>query len=591
MAVAVVKFKNGKKGMGTPHFDYIMRDGKYAPKADDLERLVISDSGNMPEWAMNDPKFYWSMADELERENGRIYKEHIIALPRGLDDQQLEQLARDLIKEHIGDKHPYSFAIHAPLATDGKEQPHLHFMYSERTLDGIERGADTFFKRYNSKNPSKGGCKKANLAMKKGEARQQAKELRQRIGDTINKHLELANRPERVDMRSKRDIEKAELEQAQAELSQELAELEQLDQVSDFTQDDLKDVLARLQLEQAEIVIVPEQPEPQPTVRLSLAEQRARNRAKKGQDELTPEQRVARAVTTAQHRQFDDDALRKLIETDTAKQATVSNEADQIKKQVDTLKTIVGIVTQQLYERYSQVQPSQLKTLAELHQTVIDGLDDMASREVIPDFDSKVVEYSDSKNNLATIDQVTGRLAQLKAERERLKQAVSTAPQPRPEPQQSIVRSDKGNAPQLTPTPTPRPRPPQPQAQSSERAKLQAKIAEMQNKRLQETIERNRELERELERLNQREQPQTPPDRELSDKAKIGLQTIKNVIDAMPDGEKKDKALQEFERTKATATMQQLEQLAQVDVKVNKQPDIVIQAPSHSQDKNNDVKR
>ena len=261
MAVAVVKFKNGKKSMGVPHFDYIMRDGKYAIKADDLERLVTADSGNMPEWAMNDPKFYWSMADELERENGRIYKEHIIALPRGLDDQQLEQLARDLIKEHIGDKHPYSFAIHAPLATDGLEQPHLHFMYSERTLDGIERGSDTFFKRYNSKHPERGGCKKANLAMRKGEARQQAKELRYRIGDTINRHLELANRPERVDMRSKRDIEKAELEQAQTELSQELAELEQLDQVSDFTQDDLKDVLARLQLEQAEIVVKPNRPQ------------------------------------------------------------------------------------------------------------------------------------------------------------------------------------------------------------------------------------------------------------------------------------------------------------------------------------------
>lgn len=246
--------------MGVPHFDYIMRDGKYAIKADDLERLVTADSGNMPEWAMNDPKFYWSMADELERENGRIYKEHIIALPRELDDQKLTQLARDLVKEHIGDKHPYSFAIHAPQASDGKEQPHLHFMYSERTLDGIERGSDTFFKRYNSKHPERGGCKKANLAMKKGEARQQAKELRYRIGDTINKHLELANRPERVDMRSKRDIERLELEQAQADLEQELAELEQLEQVTDFTPSDLTDVLARLQLEQAEIVVKPPEP-------------------------------------------------------------------------------------------------------------------------------------------------------------------------------------------------------------------------------------------------------------------------------------------------------------------------------------------
>lgn len=306
-------------------------------------------------------------------------------------------------------------------------------------------------------------------------------------------------------------------------------------------------------LEHEIIVESRKQPEPQPTqatpeqpvVRLSLAEQRARNRARKGQDELTPEQRVAKAVTTAQQRHFDDDALRKLIETDTAKQATVSNEADQIKKQVDTLKNIVGIVTQQLYERYSQVQPSQLKTLAELHQNIIDGLDDMASREVILDFDSKVVEYSDSKNNLATIDQVTGRLAQLKAERERLEQAVSTAPEP----------------------PEPRPQP-QAQAQPSDRAKLKAKLEEMQNKRLQETIEETRRLEQELERLNQREQPQTPPEREpqpqtppqverlemvsidprLRYETRKGLEQIKAHIEAMPQGERQNKAIIEFNR-------------------------------------------
>ena len=78
--------------------------------------------------------------------------------------------------------------------------------------------------------------------------------------------------------------------------------------------------------------------------------------------------------------------------------------------------------------------------------------------------------------------------------------------------------------------------------------------------------------------------PPTVQQRELSEKAKIGLQTLKNVINAMPNGEKKDKAMAEFEHTQATATNAQLEQLAQVDVKVNKKPDIVIQAPSQSQD-------
>ena len=95
-------------------------------------------------------------------------------------------------------------------------------------------------------------------------------------------------------------------------------------------------------------------------------------------------------------------------------------------------------------------------------------------------------------------------------------------------------------------------------------------------------------LEPEIERFNGSDKaigtPPPPPERELSDKARIGLQTIKNVIDAMPDGDKKTKAMVEFERTQATATNAQLEALAQVDVRVNKAPDLSIKAPSQSQE-------
>lgn len=492
MAVAVVKFKNGKKNMGTPHFDYIMRDGKYAPKADDLERLVTSDSGNMPEWATDDPKFFWNMADELERENGRIYKEHIIALPRELDDQQLEQLARDLIKEHIGDKHPYSFAIHAPLATDGKEQPHLHFMYSERTLDGIDRGADTFFKRYNSKNPSKGGCKKANLAMRKGEARQQAKELRQRIGDTINRHLELANRTERIDMRSKRDIEKAELEQAQAELEQELLELEQLDQATDFTKDDLTDVLARLQLEQAEIVVVPKQPE----------------RPRTADDYLA--------------------SLKAQIKNDTPEQPTAI--VDEYEQRRQTL-------AQGFFNRA-------LKALSDKYNKIVAQVKEIEAKKpkVWQIWESQ--DIWQSKLDTATVD------------RDETKQAYHTLKQ------QGVSRVH---------------------FEQAERY-IKERESGLYNRYLSAT-----EPEQEPERFNGSDKgigtpPPTVQQRELSDKAKIGLQTIKNVINAMPNGEKKDKAMAEFEHTQATATDEQLQALAQLDVKVNKQPDIVIQAPSQSQE-------
>jgi hypothetical protein len=278
------------------------------------------------------------------------------------------------------------------------------------------------------------------------------------------------------------------------------------------------------------------------------------------------------------------------LEADSAKQATVSNEADQIKKQLDTLKNIVGIVTQQLYERYSQVQPSQLKNLVELHQTIVSGLDDMASREVIPDFDSKVAEYSDSKNKLATIDQVTHRLSQLKAERERLKQAVSTAP----EPQQSIVRSDKGNAPQLTPTP-----------EQAKQAKLIALMQQNQEserqaklEQQQAQLERQARLERQQAQLeaikNKQPEPEqspivepqhnleptpTPPppptvaerlemvsiDPRLNYETRKGLEQLKAHIEAMPSGERQNKAIVEFNKVVGEQLEQQQSQSKGMD--------------------------
>ena len=83
----------------------------------------------------------------------------------------------------------YSFAIHNPLALDGKEQPHCHLMFSERLLDGIERDPDQFFKRYNSKNPEKGGAKKDNTGLMDSVRKTLIKEQRSRWEVLCNEHL------------------------------------------------------------------------------------------------------------------------------------------------------------------------------------------------------------------------------------------------------------------------------------------------------------------------------------------------------------------------------------------------------------------
>ena len=114
----------------------------------------------MPAWAEHDPKIFWAMADLHERKNGSTYREHIITLPRELDESQRLDLVQDWISQEIGEKYAYAFAIHNPRAMDGKEQPHCHLMFSERLLDGIERDPDQFLRDLTAKTQARAERKK-----------------------------------------------------------------------------------------------------------------------------------------------------------------------------------------------------------------------------------------------------------------------------------------------------------------------------------------------------------------------------------------------------------------------------------------------
>lgn len=160
MATYHCSIKSGSKGKGasgTAKAQYICRAGKYQSKGEDLE---YSESGNMPKWAHGDFSTFWRFADEHERDNGRIYTEIEIALPREIPTAERIELVREFVAEQL-EHHPYLVAIHNPVAAlDYDEQPHAHIIFSERTLDGIERGPEQFFKRANKKNPEKGGAAK-----------------------------------------------------------------------------------------------------------------------------------------------------------------------------------------------------------------------------------------------------------------------------------------------------------------------------------------------------------------------------------------------------------------------------------------------
>ena len=202
MAIGRLSVGIGKKGKASPHAQYIAREGKYAKPSKDQEKLENTGHGNMPKWAEHDPNYFWQMADGHERKNGSTYREHVIALPRELDENQRHELVKDWIKSEIGDKHAYQYAIHNPPAMDGGEQPHAHIMFSERLIDNVERDPDQYFKRHNSKNPEKGGAKKANTPKMSADRKAELKAMRDRWEKTCNSHLEKAGRYERISMKS-----------------------------------------------------------------------------------------------------------------------------------------------------------------------------------------------------------------------------------------------------------------------------------------------------------------------------------------------------------------------------------------------------
>jgi hypothetical protein len=202
MATYHLSAKIGQKGKAQAHAAYIAREGKYS-EGKRYEDLEATGSGNMPKWAEHKPAEFWKAADEYERANGSAYREFEIALPRELTPEQRLNLVQEFIVQEIGDKHAYQFAIHTPKAALEKgEQPHAHIMYSERIRDRIDRDPAQYFKRYNAKNPEKGGSKKFSGGKSPSELKEELLAQRERWATLQNAHLEKTGHSARVDHRS-----------------------------------------------------------------------------------------------------------------------------------------------------------------------------------------------------------------------------------------------------------------------------------------------------------------------------------------------------------------------------------------------------
>lgn len=184
--------KNNKPRTAKERFHYITRTAQFAQHKDHVhEQLEFVCSGNMPSFAEGNPEEFWQASDLYERKNGRVCSSLVVALPKELTSEQRIELAEQFIQEFADRyQYPYSCAIHHHVGSlGGQEQPHLHLIYSERHVDGIERTPEQFFKRYNPEQPGKGGAQKLTADVL-GMGKAQLQLYRQKTEELINDSLQ-----------------------------------------------------------------------------------------------------------------------------------------------------------------------------------------------------------------------------------------------------------------------------------------------------------------------------------------------------------------------------------------------------------------
>lgn len=173
---------------------YLVRETAATRARDDL---VWQQVGNLPVWAQGSASQFFEAAVAYERTNGRWGIALQAALPRELSREQQMALTHDFLHAHLPDK-PYLVVMHEPRTATGETQPHIHVLFSERSMDGIEREEAQFFKRANRAQPERGGAAKDLY----WHERRCPGRIRQAWVDLTNYHLERAGHDVRVDARS-----------------------------------------------------------------------------------------------------------------------------------------------------------------------------------------------------------------------------------------------------------------------------------------------------------------------------------------------------------------------------------------------------
>ena len=200
MATYRLCYKKGKVGYSKNHAAYIQREDGYQSKEEDL---VYTESGNMNfNGETISAKKFWEYADTYERTNSVAYRELELTIPNEFNHEQAKELISNFVKKEIGEKYPYTYAIHEAKNEKDEKNLHCHLIFSERELDGIDRELSQYFKRANSKNPEKGGAKKN----REWQEKSRLLDLRKSWEIETNNLLEKNGFEARVDCRTLKEI-------------------------------------------------------------------------------------------------------------------------------------------------------------------------------------------------------------------------------------------------------------------------------------------------------------------------------------------------------------------------------------------------
>ena len=185
--MASIRFlvKSVKKSAVNNYAELTGESGSYARRGD----LVASQHGNMPSWAVDDPKAFWRAAFKYERQNGSVCRVYDVALPDQLSVDQNVELSNRYIRELASDKPYQGELVKVSRGVHVNRSLHLRLMVSERVEDGIERLPEQTFKRYNAAHPERGGRRKDGCGKSKAEMGNELKQTRRLLTDLQERAL------------------------------------------------------------------------------------------------------------------------------------------------------------------------------------------------------------------------------------------------------------------------------------------------------------------------------------------------------------------------------------------------------------------